>query len=379
MKIAAVLLAGAIAFGVGGCGGTTSQQAQTSDNNTMRPDNGDHRAVAHGNGPAAKADGTRLEGDAPPADAQFTIFCDAIRGPNHVLAATAIKDRLMQEKGLRNWHILHSADQSAIFYGYYKTFDDRVGDPQEVARAQSDMKLINALTNVQKDKLFKSPLFLPINNPDPDAPPQWNLVNTPQTAFWSLQIAAYQGSPERKKYAVDVVREFRNRGIEAYYFHGETISSVCIGAWPQEAVKRQERPDAGTAADDPDRPIIVTNQQLPPNVSPDLMDKEGHHLQIEAPKLEVLDPTMAKAIRDYPAHAVNGENRERTAANGQKILDPSFLVLIPHSDAPPAPLMTLPPVNITASNGAERATSDILDDVHPTPAPRGQLRGIDNH
>jgi hypothetical protein len=323
--------------------------------------------------PPAPANTSAVE--APPADAQFTLYCTHIPGANHVIVATALRDDLVQKTGMRGWHIVHANDQSTIYFGYYRTFDDRQNDLAETERAQADLKRIEALKNSQGERLFPRAVFLPVNNADPDAPAEWNLVNTPRSAYWSLQIAAYEGSPERKHDAVEMVREFRKRGVEAYYFHGETISSVCIGAWPENAIKRQDMKSAHTA--NPDDRFIVTNQPLPPNVSPEIKDRDGKKVIIEAPKLEFLDPTMADAIRRYPNHAVNGFDRERTARNGAKVRDPSFLVLIPHSDTPQPPAIELRQPKETLTNGAAAAANSILDDAKPTQSDRGQLRGVE--
>jgi hypothetical protein len=373
MKICLPLLSLALALGAMSCGG--DPPPQQTNNNTIQPETGGNNAppvaVTPSHGPTAP----RLEGDAPPADAEFTLFCDVIRGPNHVLTATRLKEQLTGKDGLTAWHIIHSDDSSMFFYGYYKTFDDKDHFPAEVARAQADLHRIEALKNAQGDRLFHSAMFLPISQPDPDAPPQWDLAKTPGTAYWSLQIAAYEGSPDRKKAAVEAVRGLRSLGAEAYYYHGETISSVCIGAWPKNAIKEQDLRSGGTA-DQTAIPLIVGGQ-LPPNVSPEMFDREGNRLVIEAPKVEYLDPTLAKATRDYPRHAVNGDDHYRVAHDGQKVFDPSFLVLVPHADSTPVPSIALH--DESANTGANQATSAIID--NPTGTPQngglGHLRSID--
>jgi hypothetical protein len=141
-------------------------------------------------------------------------------------------------------------------------------------------------------------------------------------------VAAYQGSPERKRFAVDAVRAFRSHGIPAYYYHGETISSVCIGTWPRSAVKEQGvRDDAHTV--DPSQPILVLADKAPPGINPELHDADGKKVLIVAPRLEILDPSMLETIGKYPRHSVNGEDHAKIA-DGQQVFDPSFLVEIHH-------------------------------------------------
>jgi hypothetical protein len=374
MKISVPLLCLALVMGAMSCGGTTPPPGNA--NGTIPPaGGGTSTAVATPAAPSHKPNGDRLEGDAPPVDAEFTLYCDVIRGPNHVLTATRLKEQLTGRDGLTAWHIIHAADQSMVFYGYYRTFDDKDHYPAEVARAQGDLHRIEALKNAQGDRLFRSAMFLPINQPDPEAPPQWDLARTPATAYWSLAIAAYKGSPDRKKYAVDAVRGLRAAGVEAYYCHGETISDVCIGAWPRGAIKEQDMSDAKTADQDSIPLVIGGGQQLPPNVSPNITDRQGNKLTIEAPKLEVLDPTLAQAIRDYPEHAVNGEVFWQTARNGQKIPSQSFIVLVPHPDNVPVPSINRP--GETAGRGADQAAGDILDNPTAPPSGFGHLRSVD--
>ena len=281
---------------------------------------------------------------------------------------------MIRSSGLRNWHLIHTEAQSSLYFGYYRTFDDKEHDPREVARAQADLRRINELKDAQGDRLFRTSMFVPLSEPDPEAPPQWNLANAPADAYWSLQVAAYQGGSERKQYAVDGVREMRAHGIDAYYFHGDTISSVCIGAWPMDAVKRQDTSDAKTA--DPNATIVVLGGTTAP-ISPDARDRDGRPLNVQAPKLEVLDPTMAKAIHDNPNHYFNGALYGKKARNGQEIPDPSFLVLVPHSEATSAPLADgQTDFRNKSSAGVDQATDAIIERSSPAPSGYGRLPGL---
>jgi hypothetical protein len=379
MKLRISLLAIATALGAISCGETTAPPGQTANPTMTRedPTATPDRTVPQVAGPSnPKSNAPRNDEDAPPKDARYTLFCDVIRGPDHVIRAAQIKAQLIQTTHSRAWHLIHTDDQSSLFFGYYRTFDDKQHDPGEFARAQGDHRWISEMKNSQGDLMFRSSMFLPLNNPDPEAPPQWNLAATPRTAFWSLQIGAYRGSPERKQYAVDAVRGLRAQGIEAYYFHGEEISSVCVGTWPIEAIKKQESDSARTFGSS-EIPLVV-NTPLPDNFNPKVKDREGNELHVQAPKLEILDPTLLKAIHDYPEHAVNGEVLVRQAKNGMKLPSPSFLVQVPH---PEGSTPTNPDGdgirNGTAINGADQAAHDIIDNPTGPSSGHGRLRSID--
>ena len=112
---------------------------------------------------------------------------------------------------LHDWYLVHNEDESILCYGYYGEMTD--------AKAKADKKKIEGLLGVNGEPLFSGLVFQPVGSPDPDSPPEWNLANVPASKYWSLQVAAFRGFPERKKYAVEAVREARAQGVEAYYFH----------------------------------------------------------------------------------------------------------------------------------------------------------------
>ncbi len=383
MKTTVALLSIAMALSGASCGGT-SQPAGQAANSALPPDAGSggyaalrQRGDVESSPPNRPASVVQTEGDAPPKDARFTLFCQVVHGPDHVLRASRMKDELIRTTGLRSWHIVHAEDQSSLFFGYYRSFDDKETDPQEFARAQGDLHRLNDLKDAQGERLFRTSMFVPVDEPNPEAPRQWDLANAPANAYWSLQIAAYRGSPERKQCAVDGVRYLRQHGVEAYYFHGESISSICVGAWPKGAIKRQDSDNASTA--DPDSIPLVVGDTLPPLAANELHNSEGKRVTPIAPKLEVLDPHLAQAIREFPDHSINGMTYAKKARNGELIKDPSFLVLVPHPDAtqlPPAPELANPQNGSAIGSGADQAASAILEDS-PRRQGYGTLNSID--
>ncbi|HZL34513.1 MAG TPA: hypothetical protein VFC78_04325 [Tepidisphaeraceae bacterium] len=410
MRLCIAILAMASALGLASCGGDVPPGGSTGN---VSMDSGQGAQAMPGSSasnaqssaapnPTASHAGSaaRTEGDAPPAGAQFMLFCTAVQGPGHVERAGAIRDALIRTFHIQGWHLIHTDQQSAIYYGYYKTFDNKEQEPREYARAQADLRRISGLKNPGGDKVFESCLFVPINDPDPDAPAAWNLLNTPADSFWSIQIGAYEGSPERKKVAVEAVRELRAKGLPAYYYHGDTISSVCVGTWPRSAIKEQgtgtnaagqTRDDAHSDNRHQDQPILVTPDILPLNMGNNLYDRDGKRVLVEAPKVEILDPTLRKAAKDYPYHALNGTFHFRMV-KGQQIWDQSFFVQIPHADDAAVANTTNTALPGTAQpavahNAADDAAAAITGgaesgaDNAPAPAqPRGlgKLRSIDS-
>lgn len=262
---------------------------------------------------------------APANDAQWTIYCVSIPGPGHVERAKELEDDLKKSSHLSAWYVIHEDQQSTLYYGYYKTSDD--------ARLKADRQKIVAIADQVGNHPFSDALPVLIAQPDPTAPPEYNLMNA--KGYWSLEIASYQG-PGRKEAAVESVLAARKAGVEAYYHHGDSVSEVCIGAWPEEAIKKQDT-DTGSA-DTEDEPILVLGPgaHLPESMTKGLVDKDSHkQVRVLEQKVVPADPTLIDAMQKYPTHSVNGmeDDVQVTDPDTHQVVNkpkPSFIVQIPH-------------------------------------------------
>ncbi|MGD0390555.1 MAG: hypothetical protein ABSC42_16540 [Tepidisphaeraceae bacterium] len=268
---------------------------------------------------------------APPPGALYTLHCATFTGPTHIADATRSKELLIRSTGSKDWYIVHSADESELYFGFYKTFDDR-SQLAEYTRAQTDRARVSSLVNQDGDALFPEVAFTSINTPDPPAPKEWDLANNP--GYWTLQIAKYVGSPERKQAAVDSVREFRAHGIEAYFRHGPATSEVYIGSWPRQAVREQDSSVA--QSDDPNQRLLVV-PALPRGVDADkIYDSQGRKMKVVMPNLQIVDESLKRATEQYPYYYVNGEVMGRRTQmkdhTWQTIPWPSYLVQVPHDN-----------------------------------------------
>jgi hypothetical protein len=307
-----------------------------------------------------------------PANAQWTLFCQRVTGADHVIRANQIKSILLKSTKLPDWYVLHGEQDSTLYYGFYRTIDDP-GDTAETTRAQRDRQTIVALKDQVGEHPFAQAVFVPLQTPDPAGPPEWNLANTPSSAVWTLQIAAYKDSPDRKQAAVDSVREARKQGIPAFYYHGPTVSSVCIGTWPAEAVRRTmpAPPDAN-----PNDPVLVLDHAMP-GLPTEIEDKEGNTVRTIAPKIEVLDPTLMEVMKKYPYHYLNGAQMMRKIQDPntgvqREVYDPSFIVQIPHASHSP---LTSPP-QTPAMPPAQQTPNTPAPPSPPAQSSPGKLRSI---
>jgi hypothetical protein len=291
------------------CGSSKNELPQPPNAQPTRPPNAQPRVPSN----------VQREVSAPPKGARFTIYAGAVRGDLHVQSATRIRDTLKTSTKMPDWYVIHEADRSLIYYGYYPSLDD--------PRAKRDRQKIDGIVDQMGNRPFPQALMVEIATPDPDAPPEWNLANA--KGFWTLQIAVYNGTPERKQAAVDTVREARKQGLEAYYLHGEAASFVCIGTWPQTAaeVTTAETPRGS----DPSKPLMVvpaTNDPALNRQFEEVARQRGQ--QLVRPQMKVIDPTLEAALQQFPRMAVNGMEMKRTV-NGQEVYSHSLVFKIPRS------------------------------------------------
>ena len=282
-----------------------------------------------------------------PNNAQYTLLCRSFTGSNHVAQATAVKQELLRSSNLPGWYIVHQPERSELYYGYYAAVDD-ANNPAETRRAQTDRQAVQAMDDGAGTKPFAKALFVPLNAPDPSAPAAWNLVNA--QGKYTLEIASYTGAG-RKEAAVESVKQAREQGVKAYYYHGEAVSSVCIGAFPATAVQgavnngntepeaygRRNMPGAEDAASmDPNAAILVSPTPLPPNFQ-NSRDVDGRPMKVVQPHI-TFSPALLALKRQYPQHFINGEAegvRQADPTTHREVLVPkeSMVMSIPEGQA----------------------------------------------
>ena len=291
-----------------------------------------------------------------PKDAQWTLYCQAVAGPEHVARANQAKQQLIDGTKMKDWYVIHQDEQSVIYYGFYRDLDDPKG--------KADKKKIDDLRDPAGNKIVGQIMFVEINAPDPEAPPQWNLQNA--QGYWSVEIAMYKDHPQRKQAAVDAVKAAREQGIEAYYYHGQTASSVCVGAWPKDAVQsRIEDETKGIVPDttDPEATVLVLPKRTSDQDKLKIKDREGGDVETYAPEYIPTDERLIATMQKFSSYSINGEVYVKQV-NGRKVEDPSKLVKIPMQQtasilrqSQPAAPQLINPITPSQTPGAGRLKS----------------------
>jgi hypothetical protein len=281
----------------------------------------------------------------PPKDAKWTIFCTVVGGAGHVERAKNLKDRLAAATHSNKWYLVHDDEKSTIYYGFYR--DIQRGTPDGNI-AQADRLTLANMKNQSGEAPLALCSFMMLDKPAPQAPAEWDLASYPRSPehYWSLQIAAYtpdakdEEGHDRKWAAVESVKALRAQGIPAYFYHGDAVSSVCVGLWPEAAVKKQDGGnDKGNAsATNADTDVFVSAGPLPRGMRPGPIAPDGHRLRSLAPRIEILDQTMYETAKRFPSHMTNSVevyHKMKNPETGmvQDVPEPSFLVLVPEARA----------------------------------------------
>jgi hypothetical protein len=255
---------------------------------------------------------------------------------------------------MRDWYVVHGEGHSTVYYGFYRTVRDEE-DKQEAARAKGDRKAIAGLVNAATGaRMFGGVFLVELDAADTTGPAEWNLVNA--KGYYSLEIGVYKDNPQRKEAAVEAVRAARANGYEAYYYHGPAVSSVCIGAWPESAVRKQ----GDGKVRDPNAVGVLVPESV--NLPPGLTTADGRPIEVVQAKAEIVDGTLLAMMKAFPTHAVNGvEGREvRDAKTGtvRVVREPSILVVMPRER----------PETATAARGAARFAAPAAPGAEAAPA-----------
>lgn len=325
-QVVAVALIGLV---TASCGGNNPPSAapQAPSQSALPGSSAGKQATSSAKATASTVADSQEDRPVPPADAQWTIYCRTITGPNHIAESRRLRDDLRKISDLRGWYLVHGNNETTLYHGYYRAFDDP-NDPA-TRRAQTELDSIKKLKDLSDRPLFRHAMFVGINVSDPEAPAEWNLLNS--GGYYTLEIGIYTGSIERKQAAVDAVREARARGIEAYYHHGDNASSVCIGAWGPEAAETA----APVVNDAVDKPVVIATDRPTGRLAEGLQRlKESKQAITVTPNFIPKDPTMIEMMQRFPHRYINGElyyttTRDPKTGQVKRTPDPSYIVLVP--------------------------------------------------
>jgi len=171
----------------------------------------------------------------------WTIECVFFEGRGRQQTADRLGAALKNVRKLRPdaVRIVHEPERSVVYYGTYKLQQPEGGTaPAFSAALKEDVKFIRGLSVGNTPPFFHA---LPIPMPIEDTgPPEWDLRNA--KGAYTLHVGVTFNTPTLHNYkqaAVEWVRDLRDRGYEAYYYHDpdKPRSDICVGTFGRDALE----------------------------------------------------------------------------------------------------------------------------------------------
>jgi hypothetical protein len=190
----------------------------------------------------------------------WTILVVEASGPQRRDVTEAAAAALRRTQGVRpgDVRVEHGQESSRILYGrYYRQMQAGTLRKSVPPQMRNDLALIKDLGGQEGVLYFPNAEMMPLPTPSV-GPEEWDL--TKARGVYSLQVAAFYQAGEfndRKGAAVEYARQLREKGYEAYYYHGgpkDTISIVTVGSFGPNAVRQLPR-ETRAVLDEEGRPI----------------------------------------------------------------------------------------------------------------------------
>jgi hypothetical protein len=157
----------------------------------------------------------------PPAEkGRLTILLVEYVGPNASADARRIAGELMAQD-LPGVFVVEGADEASVCVGRYDTWKD--------PKAKQMLARVRQVRDRQGRYPFAGVMLMPV--PESAPPNPWPLQKAAGT--YSLHVASWE-AVGRKARAQDYAARLRQRGHEAYVYHGPRLSMVTLGAFGDE-------------------------------------------------------------------------------------------------------------------------------------------------
>ncbi len=179
-------------------------------------------------------------GDGGAGDAAgWAIVLVAIRGDERDQVAARTLAQVRAEGGLPEAYLTKRRDAIIVAVGDFPTPDD--------PRAKAELSRVQNL-EINGNKPYASAMLAPpLDFKMTGSMPQFNLLRAKElsggSAIYTLQVAVYgrmdlphpsqEDLAEPRKAAEQAAAKLRQEGEQAWYYHGQTMSMVCIGSFDQ--------------------------------------------------------------------------------------------------------------------------------------------------
>ncbi|MCK5113743.1 MAG: hypothetical protein KAR11_03160 [Phycisphaerae bacterium] len=175
-------------------------------------------------------------GDSSGKPARFTISLATYTQIDKLEMAKWAQGRARQVLGNDVW-LEYERDGISVNYGH---FDKNTPG----SKAQREFERVKQRYRQLELGPYQFCYLKQLPEPDPPAPAEWNILES--GCYYSLEIGVYYNVPDeqymtRKKDAVQAVKNLRDEGEKAYFFHDRAKSFIYVGCLPQSVIQRSQQ------------------------------------------------------------------------------------------------------------------------------------------
>ncbi|MFO8012727.1 MAG: hypothetical protein R6X20_05405 [Phycisphaerae bacterium] len=170
----------------------------------------------------------------------LTIVLLEYKGPQAVDSARRLAAELAGQ-GLQDVFIIKGHEHAAVCVGHFGSWKD--------PEADRTLQRVRRIRDAQGQYPFAGVMLMPVPEPLPENP--WPVEEA--DGQYTLIVASWQ-NPGRMARAQDYARRLRDKGYEAYVYHGPSKSTVSVGAFGPEIFddpSKVGRPDVHPKIVDP--------------------------------------------------------------------------------------------------------------------------------
>ncbi|MBN2376354.1 MAG: hypothetical protein JXD22_08130 [Sedimentisphaerales bacterium] len=138
--------------------------------------------------------------------------------------------------------------------------------------------------------------------PDPPAPTEWNILES--GCYYSLEIGVFYNVPDEqymtcKKDAVQAVKNLRDEGEKAYFFHDRAKSFIYVGCLPESVIQYSQQGQETKTLVSPMVQMLMKKYQYHENgqkIYDIHYDKNNNRLRIARPPVMIQVDKLAGAV-----------------------------------------------------------------------------------
>lgn len=240
----------------------------------------------------------------------WTIHVTTIGGPDQFERTEQIAESLKSVPDLDadKLQVIHDGDGGQIYYGSYERYWDPATEAwQFEPDPHPDLALIQSLTYDGRTRPFQTAM-LQEEAGSVGGDPEWEASRA--DGHWALQVAVFYNTEtfqQRRQAAVQYCEILRERGLEAYYHHGTQMSTVVLGAFPEDAMQ-----------------TVQGERQVAPG------------RRLSRSEAVIVHPRL-KALREQFPHTLENGHRVRvtqydTSGEERQVFRPSLVVELPEPE-----------------------------------------------